>query len=732
MGNEATSNMGKKAEENESVVINASDENSSGILPPPISEDGLMKQIEDKDTARIVAQLLQGQRIASVYIDARSGGVFFGGEAHVAGDVIGRGQVKQTARLAGRAYAETIAGYVLSEDLNKTRSVYVKPPRYNQAQQVLSEKHVLILWGQAHWGKWTTALHLLSSLQFEDIFEAKPDIGLEDIFSFKIETRKGYVIDTLAPDSGQKLSTSALNCLGEHFRKKDSYLVVTVDSRVPLSKTAVSSNLVIWNDMPDSTQLLKKHLEWYVTDQDARTAALELTQTNEVQQLLDAHLLPGEVDRLTELLVSVVHTELELAEALSRFETCALQHVEEWFETHTEPEKRTFMISLAVLSGASYQAVSSADERLQSLVQSATGESESSDTGSVFRSRSQRVQEACAHLTEGYGETEFGRSPMELIELNNPTFQPTVLHHVWNEYDRLHEPLVDWLKDLGIQANFEDRVRVAAAVGELSKYDFGYIKEQILLPWANHQDKGARAAAAFALGIPVWEGEFAPQVLGLLHHWSTLRNNWRLNWTAAAAYGGLVSLRFPDIALRNLHNIAQAEDLRLFAVLNRSVVNLFHAGQVEPDYYFKVLDALVAWTSTPSDKTVALTGLLVFLDLVLEAKTEAVPNAEKWPTLLWLSQENTAYRERIVSLWRRALNTRLARKSALETLQQLLKEADKDVRLYVPIEQVIRDLVQQGATREQDRLRYYLNRWATDSKERSTSAECLLTVFNSI
>jgi len=147
MGNEATSNMGKKAEENESVVINASDENSSGILPPPISEDGLMKQIEDKDTARIVAQLLQGQRIASVYIDARSGGVFFGGEAHVAGDVIGRGQVKQTARLAGRAYAETIAGYVLSEDLNKTRSVYVKPPRYNQAQQVLSEKHVLILWG---------------------------------------------------------------------------------------------------------------------------------------------------------------------------------------------------------------------------------------------------------------------------------------------------------------------------------------------------------------------------------------------------------------------------------------------------------------------------------------------------------------------------------------------------------------------------------------------------------
>jgi hypothetical protein len=509
-------------------------------------------------------------------------------------------------------------------------------------------------------------------------------------------------------------------------------MIITIDSRVSLPKTALSNNLLTWNELPDKTQLLQTHLGWYLTDQDKRAQARELSNTKEVQQFLTAHLLPGEVDRLAELLSSVVRNELKLDEALSRFESHASKQVEEWFENHTELEQRTFMISSAVLSGASSQSVASADEQLQLLISSAPDEKKSSDSKFVFGSRSQRVRESCAHFSQGYEETEFGHSPVEILELDNPIFQPAVLRYVWNEYDRFRKPLVAWLRDLGIQTISDVCARAAAAVGELSKYNFGYIKEEILLPWANHQDKQARAVAAFAFGIPAWEGELAPQVLGLLHHWSTLRNNWRLNWTAAAAYGGLVGLRFPIMALRDLQNIAQAKDLRLFAVLNRSVLNLIHAGQVEPDYYFKVLDALIAWTSPPIDRIVALTGLLIFLNLVLEAKIEAVPDADKWPTLLWLSQENATHQEKIISLWHRALNTKLARKPALETLRQLLQVVDKDVRLYPPIERIVRELVIQGVEREQDRLRYYLNLWATESKERVSSAECLLTNLNNV
>jgi len=708
------------------------DINDSSEAPPPqLSEGELAEHIGDTDTARVIGELLRGQRIAAVYIDARSGGVFFSGEAHITGDVVGQRQIKQPLEHSNGAYAEIVAGRVLDEDLDKVRSVYVKPPLYSQAYRVVSEKRVLILWGQAHWGKWTTALHLLLSLQVEQIFEIRPDVVLDDILSFEAGNRIGYLVDTLAPDSAQRLSPTILNRLSERFKKKDSYLVITVGSRVPLSKTALSTNLVVWNDLPDCSQLLKTHLSWYLADQDKLAQAFELSESDEVQSLLSTYLLPREIDRLAALLADVVHGKLELNDALSRFEARALQQVEEWFENHKEIEERTFMISVAVLSGASYQSVSSANERLLSLIKPSPVEGEfPSDTSFIFGSRSQRVREACAHLSQGYEETEFGRSPVEIIELNNPSFQPAVLHYIWNEYDRLREPLVGWLRDLGIQANSDVRVRVAAAVGELSKYSFGYIKEKILLPWANHHDKRARASAAFALGIPAWEGEFAPQVLGLLHHWSTLRNNWRLNWTAAAAYGGLVGLRFPDIALRDLHSIAKVKDLRLFAVLNRSIANLIYAGRVEPDYYFKVLDALIDWTNPPIDKIVALTGLLIFLDLMSEIEIEAIPDAERWPALLWLSYEEATYRERVITLWRRALNTKSARKPALETLKRLVQMADDDARLYSPLEQILRELVQRGSERERGRLQYYLNRWAVNPKEPSASASRLLEALN--
>jgi len=731
MSDESLNNVQERAEE--AVAAETPPEDSDVETPTrSVSEEELVKEIKDKDVARIVAELLRGQQIASVYIDARSGGVFFGGEARITGDVVGRGQVKRAAAPPSGVLAEAAVGRVLSEDLAKVRAIYVSPSPYVQAQYILAEKHVLILWGQAHWGKWTTALHLLSALHADEILEIKPDVDLEGLRSSELKPKRGYVIDTLAPDSAEKLNAFVLNRLSSRLREQHSHLVVTVDSRVSLSKETLSDYLVIWSDVPDRGQLLEKHLAWYLTDTDMLARARELSQADAVQQFLTTHLLPGEVDRLAELLAGVARGELKLEEALARFEARARQQVEAWFETHTDLEERTFMLSLAVFNGANYQAVVEADEHLQSLIKPPPAEDEPPGTDSIFgTTRSQRVKEACAHLVQGYEEAEFGRSPVELIVLDNPTFQPAVLHYTWHEYDRLRRPLLDWLRDLGFHPSFDVRARAAAAVGELSKYNFGYVRGEVLLPWANHQNSRARAAAALALGIPVWEGEFAPQVLGLLHHWATLRNNWRLCWTAAAAYGGLVGLRFPDTALRDFHTIAQAEDLRLFRVLSRSVANLFEAGRLVPDYYLKVLDALVAWIADPKSRIVTLTGLLIFLELALEARVEAEPEGGTWPTLLWLAREDEAYRDRVTSLWRCALNTKSARKLALETLRQWLLIVDDDSRLYPAIEQVIRMLVTQGTHREQERLRFYLDRWASYPKERSKSATKILSALNS-
>jgi hypothetical protein len=717
----------------ENIVDDSTVDNNCDETPPPnFSEEELFRQVDDKDTARVVADLLKGQRIASVYIDARSGGVFFGKDAHITGDVVGRGQKRQTARHVSEIPVESIVGQVVSKNIEKFQSVYVKPLSYESSEKVLTQSHVLILWGQVHWGKWTSAIHLLSSLHATEIFEVKPDIKLEELYSIKLTPKQGYLIDNLSSDELEQLSSFSINQLSNHFKKHGSYLIITVGNKSSLSKVDLQNWLVIWNDLPNFTQVLEKHLRWYLREQSLIAKASEIMQTDDVQKILSSHLLPGEIDQLAELIAKVARSELKLDEALTHFRAQALQQVENWFETNQEVEKRTFMISLSVLSGASYQAVNTADEYLQSLIKLPSPDKET-DIKSVFDSkRSRKVKEACAYLMQGYEETEFGRSPIEIIVLDNPTFQPAVLYYVWHEYDRLRESMVEWLRNLGLSVNFDIRTRAAAAVGELSKYNFGYIKEEIILPWAKHQDKRVRAAAAFALGIPAWEGEFAAQVLGLLHHWSTLRNNWRLGWTAAAAYGGLVGLWFPDAALHDIYNLVQSGDLRLFSALNRSVTNLFLGGYVSSDYYVKVLNALIFWIEQSKTNVITLTGLLIFLNLMLVNQSEASPEAEKLPLILWLAQQDEMYQEKIIVLLRQALNTKSSRDPALKMIQRLLQIVNNESLLDSTIEYIFKNLLRQGSSREKERLYFYLKRWAQDPKEKSIIAEQLLIKWDNL
>jgi hypothetical protein len=311
------------------------------------------------------------------------------------------------------------------------------------------------------------------------------------------------------------------------------------------------------------------------------------------------HLLPREIDHLAILFAQVVRGELMVDVALSRFMAQAYKNVGSWFEKHATLEERTFMLAVAVFNGAKYQTVIDGQASLHSHLKQPTTEHDSPTAESVFgKTRTERVEEACARLVRGYEQTEFGRSSVELVQLNNPTLQPAVLRYVWQEYDKFRKPLLEWLRDLGHHPSFDIRARVAAAVGELTKYDFDYVKTMVLSVWAMQNDSKSRSAVSLALGIPAWEGEFAPEVLGLLHYWSALDNH-GLRQAAAEAYGGLVGQRFPDIALHNLETIArESDDFHLFLTVSQSVVTLFDTGRFAADNYSKVLDALINWTST--------------------------------------------------------------------------------------------------------------------------------------
>jgi len=694
----------------------------------------IIEQEQRHDGERFVVGGRRSREAFSVYIDARSGGSYFAGETHVGRDVVGRDQ--QSSAAPSRQDRNAMAGQVAEEHLKKIRSVYEPTSQYHQARQVLDSKHVVILHGQQHSGKWTTALRLLSDSDSSAVAEINPDIDLDDLVGFGFERGRRYVVDAFRPESAVRLTEFVLKRLSGTLEARSSYIVLTIDARVSLPKDAFAEYLVAWTMTPDRTTLLDRHLSWYLSAGETSTDRRELIDSAAVRELLETHLAAGEIDRLAELLAQAARGEISQEEALRRFDVHAQQEVEGWFAKHADLTDCSFMIAAAVLNGASYQAMASEGGRLRELLEpleTIEPREERPDGRRVFGTpRTQRLKEVGAHIESGYQVTEFGLNVVELAQLDNPAVQPAVLNHVWHEHDAARGPLLAWLRDLGRHRSFEVRVRAAAAVGKLAEFDFGHLRTEVLLPWATDESELVRECAADALGVPAWGSDVAPQVFGLLHHWSTLESNFRLRWTAAAAYGGYAGLRFPEGALHDLHRILAGEDLRLLVVCSRSILSLFEVGNYAWELYGLVLDALDSWSTENDSSVLAASCLIVALRLARDARLEPLRHpGQVWPTLLWLIDGRGSEREKATALLRRALDVKETRAPALDILHAWVMRADSTPpSLGSALESLLLELARGEYGRERERLNVHLARWAADPEKPSRFAERMRSLLS--
>lgn len=699
--------------------------------PRPSLSD-VIEQEQRPDDERLVGGRRRNREAFSVYIDARSGGSYFAGETHVGRDVVGRDQ--QTSGASSREDRNAMAGQVAEVHLKKIRSVYEPTSEYHEARRVLASKHVVVLQGRQHSGKWTTALRLLSDSDSSAVAEINPDIDLDDLVGFEFERGRGYVVDAFRPESAVRLTGFVLNRLSGMLEARSSYVVLTVDARVSLSKDTFAEYLVAWTTIPDRTTLLDRHLSWYLSQAETSVDRHKLIDSEAVRELLETHLAPGDIDRLAELLAQTARGEISEEEALRRFDVHAQQEVEEWFAKHTDLGDCAFMIAAAVLNGASYQAMASEADRLRALLEplEPVEPGKEPDGTRVFATtRTQRLKDVGARIESGYEITEFGLNVVELVQLNNPAVQPAVLRHVWHEHDVVRGPLLAWLRGLGGHRSFEVRIRAAAAVGKLAEYDFGQLRTEVLVPWATDERDLVRESAADALGVPAWGSDVAPQVFGLLHHWSTLENNFHLRWTAAAAYGGYAGLRFPEVALHDLHRILAGEDLRLLNVCSRSILSLFEVGNYAWDLYGLVLDALDTWSTKNGSSVFAASCLIVALRLARDARLEPLRHpGQVWPTLLWLIDGGGEEREKASALLRRALDVKETRAAALEVVHAWVTRADSTPTVASALESLLLELAQGEYGRERERLNVHLARWAADPEEPSQFAERMRSLLS--
>jgi hypothetical protein len=307
--------------------------------------------------------------------------------------------------------------------------------------------------------------------------------------------------------------------------------------------------------------------------------------------------------------------------------------------------------------------------------------------------------------------------------LKNQQLRDELLRYVWQECDHLHRALLLWLGDLGKHSNPIVRNGAATAAGAFAKLDLDQLYREVLLPWAEDKHPEPRFAAALALAVLANDNDHVQDALRLTQDFSRSESEQCL-LTAATAYGGIVGARFPEEALEDLATMAKSDSVELAVEVYQSVVNLFTIG-----YIGKVFVALEKWTADREPTNLAIAGANIFLKLTTIPLT--IQGNQTLPHLLLLAEAVQVFRDMIVELWRRLLNTSWARRATLDALHAWIVQADKQRYMYPLVERLVSDLLVRGTVRERERLLFYLRQWAQQPAKQKTftaAARILATV----
>ncbi len=726
-------------------------ESSPGSAEEYIKEDHIKNDSGDAGQSGPFGDLLRAARDfpGAINVFFRNGGVDFNADARIYGDVTGRDKIarddaigrdkiviiKQAATAAAGNDAETgISGQVCNAEIEKIVNVYAEAALYQRARQRLQEKHLLILCGEPDTGKRATAIRLLESFHQKTIFEIAPT--LDDLTKFHCQNRQGYLWNTPGGEKLERVSRFTLDQISGEHRKQGSHLVITLDRRARLAPETAHNYLLEWNECPDSSAILEKHLAWYLKgeSEQASDQVSALRQQENITAIISELSHPAKAGRLAELLIQVARGDLSLEELLSAFADLDRQDAQAWFDKHQSLSRRLQMLALAILQGSSHQRIIEAGRELRYYLKLHTDEAPDFSTEAEMNTSSKQwLGEMEAKTTLLEISAEYGRDYIEAVVFKKPKFQQAVLAYAWEEFAEWRLPLLRWLRDQGASHNLEARLAAVAASSELSQYHaFRDVKREVLIWWAKSDDYDQRRMAAFALMLQALDRNLSAQSLGLLHHWATIHSNWQLQCTAAAAYGSELGASYPELAMRDLFEVFRSNDPRPQIAVYNTLRFLFVSGRQQPNLYAAVLRALESWARDQRlDKSARKLAVLIFLKLS-ELKVRVEEDGGVRPTVLWLATLDQTYARQFRSMLREALTTsKVTREELLvKRLPEWLGEADNNEEMFRLVGQALYSIVK---ARDQNfdvfqRILYErLERLASD--ETSRSAGKLLTVL---
>ncbi|MFG2746141.1 hypothetical protein ACGFY0_39545 [Streptomyces chartreusis] len=639
---------------------------------------------------------------------------------------------------ARRPGAGMRSGPVPEDELRRLRRAHVPPEGYVRLRNTLRARRLLVLGAAPGTGRTSTALSLLDEVTTSAAngTDEEPVARLR-----RVDSDGGIrqLAETLDGEGGEawhgtghllELSLNRpdalppdemdLDELAAALARRDAFAVIVVTVGSAANPLLAGRYGMLCPPAPTDellTTRLRERLEERTSEaredtvslDDLLARAADLAARDEVTDAVGlTDLRPAEAELLASLLAGHVLGDVSYDDLLSGCRSIAAEQAQEWFAgvdraltaPAAEPERPdrararsgtatlfhpvAFRIALAVLGGASHSAVAAA-AHLLTWELSVQSDPDNTPARPLFCDDPEAdVALSRAELTDGKVEVDGHDVPARLIFYRGSALPSAVLTELWDRHFPVRAPVVRWLRLLADDPRSQVWMRAAVAAGELCVRDFDHGYTELVRPLADATTNRRLIFAATTLDQAAGHDSHRKTVHKLVGDWSR-KGTASQRWTAAWALGYGNAAATTDDTLDALAKIGVRDDGELVSVASHNVVRLL----VLPDAA-EVLERMAEWTHHKREPYQDL-GLAATVRLALTTVDELLMDPDSpaegsdspwgdrgdWPVLLALAAIRPELVPAMADLMWTALNTARSKDVAMDSLEELLRSAER-------------------------------------------------------
>ncbi|HEY3905295.1 MAG TPA: hypothetical protein VGM14_15405, partial [Streptosporangiaceae bacterium] len=474
------------------------------------------------------------------------------------------------------------------------RVAFVRPDGWDDVHAWVKGRAITILTGRRGWGKQGAAVRLMLGAPDRQLFQLHQGLEfteLADQIEQGLQARApeascvGFLLDE--PQQLAGLTCSVLQGVEETLQQAGAQLILTIGSDLSGLDQDLARFVTDLQGPPDFKCIVAHRLAHEIEQDHADKLLAEPANRQLVTELLADDASCSRSVALADELAAEHRNFLDSGEfRLQRIRQRVLGHgasfIESWFARLPDTRSRALAISLAVLSGLSYECVTGGSLKLLAKLDLTTpsqlvmssGDDIAPEGIRPFRmTRRERLEKLNARAEQAEIQGLYGVSRSEIVAYKDHDFAAKVLRHAWSGFD-VQDILLYWLKELAEDPSEQVRIRAGLAIGQLACWSFEYLCHSALVPWAKSDVEERREAVAYALSrIVSTEPQLRSNARRLAARWYG-SDDLNDQATAARVYGLALGAIEPVAAIGALTRLLAVEDIWVTIAVGEGITDL--------------------------------------------------------------------------------------------------------------------------------------------------------------